>query len=147
MEDLDRKSSKAGHKRQASNIHQWKPWLKAGVKTKEGKTVVSQNGWKHGRRSREQIQFLRSFKVRSEIIMNEQDPSLAFMWMTELLEEMNDFKPSRGGNLKAIAQQSNEEYGANLEDNVKTGYAEQAREWHEAVAQAKTQLVKKGTSE
>lgn len=141
------KSQKIGHKKQASNIHQWKPWLKAGVKTKEGKAVVSQNAWKHGRRSKEKIQFLKNFNARSQIIMNEPDPSLGFMWMTELLEEMDDFKLSPEGNLKAISQQTEEkETDDGLEDRVRKAYAQQAREWHEAVAHIKAQLVKKGTS-
>lgn len=39
--------------RQAALIRQWKPWLKAGVKTTEGKAKSKMNAWKHGAYSQE----------------------------------------------------------------------------------------------
>ena len=33
---------------QAKVIHRWKPWLKAGVKTPEGKDISKMNAYKHG---------------------------------------------------------------------------------------------------
>ena len=35
----------------AKIIHQWKPWLKAGVKTSAGKEISKMNAVKHGGRS------------------------------------------------------------------------------------------------
>jgi hypothetical protein len=37
--------------RQAMLIRRWKPWLKAGVKTAEGKAISRMNSLKHGARS------------------------------------------------------------------------------------------------
>lgn len=38
-------------KSQSLKIRQWKPWEKAGVKTKEGKAISKMNAYKHGGRS------------------------------------------------------------------------------------------------
>ncbi|HBD9375920.1 TPA: hypothetical protein KLD42_002835 [Legionella pneumophila] len=38
-------------KSQSLKIRQWKPWEKAGVKTKEGKAITKMNAYKHGGRS------------------------------------------------------------------------------------------------
>lgn len=35
-------------KQQALLIHNWKPWLKGGVKTLEGKKISCMNAYKHG---------------------------------------------------------------------------------------------------
>ena len=96
------KSQKIGHKKQASNIHQWKPWLKAGVKTAEGKAIASQNGWKHGWRSAEYTHFMRTFYLRCKIVRAETDWFLSVALLMDLIHEIRTFKPSPDKNREII---------------------------------------------
>lgn len=96
------KSQKIGHKKQASNIHQWKPWLKAGVKTEEGKKIVSQNAWKHGDRSFQTIQFLKSFHLKGKVARAETDWFLSMSLLMDLVEEADAFKPCESVNQDLI---------------------------------------------
>lgn len=38
---------------QSEKIHRWKPWLKAGVRTEQGKEISKMNAYKHGGRCAE----------------------------------------------------------------------------------------------
>ena len=46
--------------RQAELIKRWKPWRSAGVKTAEGKAISCMNAYKHGGRSAEIRELLKT---------------------------------------------------------------------------------------